>query len=98
MKTIKQKLIFLGALIISSLIVIGGLRLNTFTYPVIWIFFPVLIHSLFLKFKSLLTKILFSLFVVAYGANFAVFLLRFVLCGYGPTHIFEIIKMRSEER
>jgi hypothetical protein len=85
MKTIKQKLIFLGVLIIGSLFVIHGLRLSSFIYPIIWIFIPILIYSLFPKIKSLLTKIIFVTFLIVYGLIFSFFLLQFVLCGYGPT-------------
>jgi hypothetical protein len=85
MKTIKQKLIFLGVLIISSPLAIGNLRLNSFTYPAIWIFLPFLIYSLFPGRRSLPQKIALIVFTIFYSLIFFVFLLPFVLCGCGPT-------------
>lgn len=85
MRTIKQKLIFLVVLILVSPLVIWGLRISSVTYPLIWIFIPYLIYSLLKRHKSLLKKILLIIFLLVYGLFFSFFLLRFVLCGYGPT-------------
>src|SRR5690348_2486067 len=85
MKTIKQKLIFLGALIIISPLVIGDLRFRSFTYPAICIFLPFLIYSFFPKTKSLLQKIILIVFIVSYCVFFFMSLLGVLLCGNGPT-------------
>ena len=83
MKTIKQKLILFGILIISSPFVIGGLRLWSFTCPALLIFLPFLIYSFLPKIKPLLLKIILIISSILYALIFFVFFLRFLLCGYG---------------
>lgn len=87
MGTLKQKLIFLGILIITYPLVIGDVIIRSFTYPVIVIFIPILVYSILLKYKpfSILIKSVIIIAGFVYGLFFLFFLLGFALCADGNT-------------
>ena len=86
MKTLKQKLIFLATLILTYPLVILGFRISSLSYILILVFVPFFIHSLLPKTKTLIIRIIFGVFIAAYGLFSFFSLLRFALCGYGPTN------------
>src|ERR1700753_309775 len=87
MKTTKQKLIVLGALLIISPLVIGPLQLSRFIYPLIWIYVPFLIYSNLGRVKPTLKIVLIILTGIIYGLASLVLFMRFILCGYGQSQI-----------
>jgi hypothetical protein len=85
MKTIKQKLILFGALLVISPLVIGPLQLSRLIYPLIWIYLPFLMYSILGRFKPTLKIVLVILTGIIYGLTSLILFMRFILCGYGQT-------------
>jgi hypothetical protein len=83
MTLIKRKLILLGALVLSSFLVIGNFRFISITYPALLIYVPVLIYTGLRFCRSLLIQVLLAVAGLCCLGLGAIFLFRFVLCGYG---------------
>ena len=85
MKYLKSKWTALGILILMSPMVIGDFWLSSITYPLLWIYVPIVIYTLLPKKNSRLKTIFTILFFISYIFICIIPLLRIVMCGYGQS-------------
>jgi hypothetical protein len=83
MKNLKFKLILLGTLLLTSFLVIGNFRFSSITYPALLIYIPFLSYTTLPFDKSRLIQIFLAVIGFCCIILGCIFLLRFVLCGYG---------------
>ena len=85
MKYLKSKWTALGILILISPLVIGDFWLSSVTYPLLWIYLPMVIYTILPTKKSQLKRILITIFFISYISICIIPLLRIVMCGYGQS-------------
>jgi hypothetical protein len=82
MKYLKSKWTALGILIIMSPLVIGGFWLSSVTYPLLWIYAPIVIYQCLPTKKTRLQNTLVTIFFICYFFISLIPLLGVLMCGY----------------